>query len=756
MEQNQQSKNHFHPDRHTDKYEFDERTKAILEKMPAPLVIYQTVKGRIDASVISEGFLKLFGITREEAYDILYTDLYRLAHPEDKARLANQVHSFARLDNAFDIVYRSKRGNTNEYFIVHSYGEHVETSDGSHLAVIWYADEGTYEDAAETVAASPEAVAASSGAESNEGTFTSELNSVFHSWLHRVGTIHENYYDKLTGLPNLNYFLLLAEEFKFNVVNDGGSPLMLFFDLNGMKAFNEEFGFSEGDKLLAEFADILKNYFSTDSCGRYGADHFVAYVRDDGNIEETLKELFEDIKKLNKGRSLPVKVGICENNYEDVSAKVACDRAKIACDHEKENYSSHYSYFSREIQADWKTRVYVLNNLDKAIAEGWIQSYYQPIIRSVTGLVCSEEALCRWIDPEKGILSPAEFIPVLEESGLLYKLDLHMVDNIIADFRKMTEAGMQPVPVSVNLSWSDFQSCDMVSEISKRLDDSGITHDMINIEITETVIGNNPDYMRRQIDRFHENGFSVWMDDFGSGYSSLDIMQNFDFDLIKFNMQFMKDYNASEKSKVLLTELTQMAIKLGIDTLSEGVETMEQVRFLREIGCDKIQGFFYAKPRSLEEVIELNNTGKAILRENAEETGYYDIICRASLRDPSSNNIGQSKVYNYFSTVPIAIFEVREDGYYAIRYNKTFGDFIERTTGRELDPITRRNTAIKVNLSKPFAEMLDVCAGQDDWEYFENLKECDHTLKAFVKRLAVNPVTGAAAVMVIVMSIVTD
>jgi EAL domain-containing protein (putative c-di-GMP-specific phosphodiesterase class I) len=370
--------------------------------------------------------------------------------------------------------------------------------------------------------------------------------------------------------------------------------------------------------------------------------------------------------------------------------------------------------------------------------------------------VCSEEALCRWIDPDKGLMAPDEFIPVLEESGLLYKLDLCMVDNIIRDIKKKQSKGLRAVPVSVNLSWSDFQACDMVTEISRRTEAAGISNDLINIEITERVLGKDPDYMRRQIDRFHELGFNVWMDDFGSGYSSLDIMQNYDFDLIKFNMQFMREYETSQKSKVVLTELTQLAIKLGIDTLTEGVETIEQVRFLREIGCDKIQGYYYSKPNPVDVVMDSYQRGVSIGLENIDEMDYFDIICKASLRDPSANNIGQSKVYNYFSTVPIGIFEVRKDGYYAIRYNKTCGDFLESRKGSKLEPITKNNTFFKIELDKAFTDMLDTCSVTDDWGYFENIEDGGNVLKAFAKRLAVNPVTGAAAVMVIAMSVVRE
>ena len=239
-------------------------------------------------------------------------------------------------------------------------------------------------------------------------------------------------------------------------------------------------------------------------------------------------------------------------------------------------------------------------NIDRAIQEKWIRVYYQPIVSAKDGKVCDEEALARWIDPTEGFLSPADFIPFLESAGLIYKLDLFVLEEALEKIRRRQEAGLEVVPQSINLSRSDFEGRDIVEEIRRRVDAAGVGHDMITVEITESIIGSNFEYMNEQVKRFRENGFAVWMDDFGSGYSSLDVLQSIEFDLIKFDMSFMRKLDQGENGKIILTELMRMASKLKLDTVCEGVEKEEHVSFLREIGCSKLQGYYFGKPAPYE------------------------------------------------------------------------------------------------------------------------------------------------------------
>ena len=215
--------------------------------------------------------------------------------------------------------------------------------------------------------------------------------------------------------------------------------------------------------------------------------------------------------------------------------------------------------------------------------------------------VCGLEALVRWIDPGFGMLSPSEFIPVLEECHLIHLLDIHVMSEICRNFSEMQKSGEDLIPVSFNLSRMDFELCDIFGELESLVAKYQVPRDMLTMEITESVLNKNPILISKQIKRFHDAGYKVWMDDFGSGYSSLNILKDFDFDLMKIDMLLLKD--SSDKSRKIISSIVDMAKKIGIRTLAEGVETEEQLEFLREIGCEKLQGYYIGRPGPYHESI---------------------------------------------------------------------------------------------------------------------------------------------------------
>ena len=419
------------------------------------------------------------------------------------------------------------------------------------------------------------------------------------------------YTDDLTGLPNMSHFFQLAEEGKTRLREEGKAPVLLFFNLIGLKHYNRQYGFEEGDKLICAVAKILAEHYGETCCGRFGQDHYAVLTIEDG-LEETLRAVFLDCAEANGGKSLPVRVGIYPERLGVVDVSSGCDRAKYAADRHRGSYVSAFYYFDEAMLTQIENQRYIINNLDRALREHWVKVYYQPIVRAATGKVCDEEALARWIDPERGMLSPGLFIPILEDARLIYKLDLYMLDQILLKMQEQQSRGLPLVSQSLNLSRQDFDACDIVDEVCRRVDKAGIARDMLSIEITESSVGSDFEFMKQQIERFQGLGFPVWMDDFGSGYSALDVLQDIHFDLIKFDMRFMHRFGESNESKIILTELVRMAIDLGVSTVTEGVETEEQVAFLREVGCTKLQGFYYSRPIPMEEILERCRKGTFI------------------------------------------------------------------------------------------------------------------------------------------------
>ena len=410
---------------------------------------------------------------------------------------------------------------------------------------------------------------------------------------------HQLFYDRLTDLPNMRRFFTLAAQERDTLKEAGKEPVMVYFNIIGIRNYNRQYGFKNGDKLIMDFSQILSRNFGADRVCRLSADQFAA-VADGAEVEEICAQVLNECETAMDGKRLPIRVGIYPDSLERVDTDVACDRAKYAADKKKGEISSSITYYDEEMLKRTEIDHHIIHNLDRALEEGWVKVYYQPIVRSEDEELCDEEALARWIDPELGFLSPAYFIPALEQSKLIYKLDLYIVDQVLKKLKQQEEAGTTIVSQSINLSRMDFESCDVVEEIRRRVDDAGIDRSMISVEITESVIGGDFEFMKEQIARFQELGFPVWMDDFGSGYSSLDVLHQIRFDLIKFDMRFMEKFDEGDGGKVILTHMFNMAMGLGLETLCEGVEEADQVEFLRQAGCAKIQGYYYGKPTPFE------------------------------------------------------------------------------------------------------------------------------------------------------------
>ena len=560
---------------------------------------------------------------------------------------------------------------------------------------------------------------------------------------HERTIFSEMNYDFLTGLPSMTYFFKLAESGRNSMHEQNIPSALVFINLNGMKFFNKKYGFAEGDILIKEFARIISKQFGDECCSRFGQDHFAVFTQAE-DIDRKLKRIFKEMKTANGGKTLPVRAGIYPDSMGIVETSLACDRAKYACDAIRDDHNSYFNYFDKDMLARELNRQYVVDNLDRAISEGWIVAYYQPIVRAVGGKVCDEEALARWIDPVKGMLSPADFIPILEDTRLIYKVDLHIVDVIIERINRQKKSGLPIVPISINLSRTDFECCDIVEEICNRFDAAGVSRDLITVEITESVIGENLDFMKTQISRFQELGFKVWMDDFGSGYSSLDLLKEVQFDLIKFDMRFMRQFDSSPKSKVLLTELMRMAISLNTETITEGVETEEQVAFLREIGCSKMQGYYFCKPIPYEQIIERYEKGMQIGFENPKETEYFKAMGAINLYDLAavSNEEGES-IKHYFNTTPMAVIE--SDGVNVIpsRVNKSYRDFVKDYIEHSDDK----------KISASFLEAVRECKNVGQKVFINEERSDGVTINALIRKIATNPASGLGAYAVAVLNV---
>ncbi len=563
--------------------------------------------------------------------------------------------------------------------------------------------------------------------------------------------LNGNYYDLLTGLSGMTYFFETADRKRKELIRKGGKPAFLYLDLTGLKFFNHRFGFGEGDRLLQAFASLLTRTFGEENCSRFSSDHFVVFA-DQNGLDEKLQKFFEDWKNGSEQERPAVRVGVYPDDGS-VDISTACDGAKTARDVIRSSYVSAVQYFTPEMLAKAEHRQYIISHLDQALEKKWIQVYYQPIIRAANGRVCDEEALARWIDPERGFLSPADFIPILEDAHLIYRLDLYVIDEVLKKLQNFRDKGFYLVPQSVNLSRSDFDACDMVETICQKTDSAKIERRLLTIEITESIVGSDFEFIREQINRFRAAGFSVWMDDFGSGYSSLDVLSNVTVDLIKLDMRFMQQFDSGDKSRVILTELMKMAIGLGIDTVCEGVERQDQLEFMRDIGCTKLQGYYYLPPISLNQIIERYEKGIQIGFENPKESSYYDSIGRINLYDLAVISQEETNFQHYFNTIPMAIIEIRGRKMRFARSNQAYRDFMKVCFN--IDVAKSADSFIKFpeGAGKPFIEVLEKQCRDGGRSIMDETLPDGTVVHSFIRKIADNAVTNTAAAVVAVLTV---
>ena len=420
-----------------------------------------------------------------------------------------------------------------------------------------------------------------------------------HSIFMRINDHSDRFFDSLTGLPNLEYCRIRGENYVEEIINAGGTPAVVFFDIIGMKLYNNANGFHCGNEFLIHFAAMLKKRFAKNLVCRGMNDHFVV-IADTANLEKKLAEVRKYVKGTVSKISMDLYAGISQiEEYGDILD--AIEKAKLACNIQKKKGDNFTRHYDDDLHKALLLHNYVVNHIDDAIANGYIKIYYQPVVRTITETFCGMEALVRWIDPEQGFLNPGVFIGALEESKQIHKLDSHVIELVCKEMREELDLGHPVIPVSFNLSRLDFVGCDIFDVVEKALEKYKIDREYIRVEITESIMASDS-YIQNEIERFRLVGYEVWMDDFGSGYSSLNTLKDYKFDELKIDMAFLSNFN--DESRIIISSMVRMAKSLGLKTLAEGVETKEQLEFLKGIGCEKVQGYYYGKPQPLGETMK--------------------------------------------------------------------------------------------------------------------------------------------------------
>ena len=421
--------------------------------------------------------------------------------------------------------------------------------------------------------------------------------------------------DVRTDLWSFEYFnTLVAKKIKEENIKEN-EYIYLFVNIKHFRVYNDQKGFDEGNKLLKTLAEYLTEAFPYELISRQSDDHFIVFSKNE-NIQDRLKAVDIKLSKLDKDCRPGIRTGgyLFQDPNEDTHMSI--EKARYAYSMLYKQGFGIFLEYDQEMHDQYRMVQYIVNHIDEAVENGYIKAYYQPVVYAKGRELCGAEALARWIDPKYGFLSPGTFVPALENARLIYKLDIAMLRLICKQMRENLDNGEPVIPVSINFSRIDFRALDVVSVIDKTMEEFKIPHDLIHVEITESALMNDGDLLKDSISRLHELGYSVWLDDFGSGYSSFNVLKDYNFDVLKLDMEFLVGFDHNEKAKYLIQSVIPMAKQIGMKTLSEGVETKEEADFLESIGCGRLQGYLYGKPLPYEELKALIDKGELKLSKD--------------------------------------------------------------------------------------------------------------------------------------------
>ncbi|WP_246941855.1 EAL domain-containing protein [Bacillus pinisoli] len=421
-----------------------------------------------------------------------------------------------------------------------------------------------------------------------------------HELIHQMA-----YHDVLTGLPNRQSFENYLSKAIKRAKEQKKKLALLSIDLNHFKMINDSLGHSNGDMVIRELGNRLKKKAKGHLLARMGGDEFFLLIEDQSleyvNIfaQELLEEVQSPLFLLDKELMLDCSIGIVDYPDGGTSSNLLMKAADIAMYHakkEKKNISVYESTMN-----DSSHLLELEKYLRKALLFQEFELYYQPQVDVRQGRILGVEALIRWNHPMLGIVSPASFIPLAEEIGLIISIEKWVIRQACLQLRDWLDAGNEPFRVAINISAQHFQD-HLVEHVSEIIKETKIPPSLIEIEITETMVMQNPVETMNKLSQLKEIGVQLAVDDFGMGYSSLKYIADFSIDRIKIDRFFIMDLLESDKKRAIVRTIIGLAQNIQVDVISEGVELKEQVLLLSELGCHQAQGYLYSKPFPAQEV----------------------------------------------------------------------------------------------------------------------------------------------------------
>lgn len=421
------------------------------------------------------------------------------------------------------------------------------------------------------------------------------------------------YVDELTGGANKNSFIIQANKL---IKSNPNQYVFILLDIDKFKLVNDHFGYEQGDILLKHIAKVLSLHIAPDEAfARITGDKFymlLKYVTKE-NLEDRLYKITEDISSFkfatNSHFNIVVCAGIFVIKNTNISIDIISDRASLAANKIKGGHTSAHFFYTDDIHNQIIAENEIENEMQEALEKGDFKVYLQPKYDFITEKIAGAEALIRWEHPKKGMILPGIFIPIFEKNGFVTKIDMYVFEEICKMQRSWAAEGREPLVVSVNQSRLHLDDPNYVDTLKSIIEKYDISPGVMELELTESVFSSNIDIMFNITRKLHNIGFRLSIDDFGSGYSALNMLKDIFVDVVKLDREFFKEPSSAVRGKKIIKSIIMMSKDLGIETVAEGVETKEQVEFLREIGCDLAQGYYYAKPMPMSDFNALIENG---------------------------------------------------------------------------------------------------------------------------------------------------
>ena len=553
------------------------RMDAMMNLFPVGVASYRISDGQVVTTTFNDAICQMGGYSRKELADLVEKDAFSVVVPEDVPGLKAEIERSLRFNQDIHNTYR------------------VFTQD---RRIKW-------------IQATGHVYARNKDSVDYMATFLDYTNQKENEINQQWKAEHDelvNAYSRMAFYRKTAELLMKNSDKKYVIVAT---------DIENFKVINELCGSAQGDRILQITADAFQDEVRNDGIsGRLYSDHFVhCFPKEKLDLKKALRKFSNIYAKMGLDIFIHVNMGIYEIDDPHLPIDQMCDRAFMACRSIRGNYLRYYAFYTDEMRLKLIDEQHIASVMDEALENGQFVIYLQPIYETFTRKICAAEALVRWKHPTLGIRSPNDFVPLFERNGFITKLDRYIWEEACKVQRSLLDSNRSIVPISVNLSRLDFYTHDLCDFLIGLINKYQLKPTMINLEITETVYTEGAEVLLPKLDILRKFGFKIMMDDFGSGYSSLGMLMDVRADFLKIDMHFVQELGKTERAASLINSIVHMTKWLDMSTVAEGVETEAQFDFLRSIGCNEIQGYYFSKPLDKEEFVKVLAVGIATIPE---------------------------------------------------------------------------------------------------------------------------------------------